>query len=39
MVSFAAYQALVENGVGYMEVGYKTQAGLIDPEKVGLAIL
>jgi len=29
------YQALLESGIDYMEVGYKTQAGLTDPNTVG----
>ena len=29
------YQALVESGIDYMEVGYKTKAGVIDPATVG----
>ena len=29
------YQALVQSGIDYMEVGYKTEAGLINPDSVG----
>ena len=29
------YEALLESGIDYMEVGYKTRAGLVDPDSVG----